>query len=158
MLFRKGVIAMRITQEADYAIRICTHLAKTETTTGAPQLSEVLSIPPRSTSKILRKLMLSGLVKSTRGINGGFTLALPCDNITLKNIIEAIDGKIAIRHCLSDEYNCSLQHDKSKCRFHCIFEELNEMITECLDKFKLSDLIDQNLSTKELIDYINQKN
>lgn len=148
---------MRITQEADYAIRICSYLAETEKTTGSPQLSETLSIPLGSTSKILRKLMLSGLVKSTRGTNGGFSLALLPEDISLKNIIEAIDGKIAIRHCLTEEHNCSFQPDKPKCRFHCVFEKLNSMIAECLDKLKISDMIDQNISINELSKYLHQK-
>ena len=80
---------MRITQEADYALRICA--------------------------------MLAGLVHSSRGINGGFTLEKESKDISLRMVIEAIDGPVAIRHCLIDEHSCNYQQDKSKCRFHVVF-------------------------------------
>ena len=142
---------MRITQEADYAIRICATLAQTKHAVGSPQLSEQLSIPTRFTSKILRKLLLAGLVKSIRGVNGGFTFAVEPETVTLRCIIETIDGPIAIRHCLLDEYNCSYQKDKGKCRFHCMFEELNRIIMSRLEMFTLADMIDVGLSAHEMI-------
>lgn len=142
---------MRITQEADYAIRICAELAKTKDVVGAPSLSEKLCIPSRFASKILRKLMLAGLVKSLRGVGGGFALAQkPCD-ISLRNIIEAIDGTIAIRHCLLSEHICSYKKNKSKCRFHLVFEELNSIIVSRLEMLTLSDMVDESIPIGEII-------
>ena len=142
---------MRITQEADYAIRICAELAQAQGTVGSPQLSEKLYIPPRFTSKILRKLMLAGLVKSIRGINGGFILAVKPATVTLRRIIEAIDGVIAIRHCLLSEHNCNYQENKQKCRFHCVFEELNSIIASRLEMLTLSDMTDVSIPIEEII-------
>ena len=142
---------MRITQEADYAIRICAALAKTKGIVGAPSLSEELGIPSRFASKILRKLMLAGLVKSVRGVGGGFTLAKEPGDISLRSIIEAIDGAIAIRHCLLSEHVCSYQGNKSKCRFHSVFEELNGIIVSRLEMLTLSDMVDESIPIGEIV-------
>ena len=142
---------MRITQEADYAIRICAALAKWEGMIGTPQLSENLCVPPRFTSKILRKLAQSGIVKSVRGVNGGFILAQKPKDVTLKSIIEAIDGEIAIRHCLLCDHNCSYQEDKSKCKLHQVFRELNEMISSRLEALTISDMVNESFSVEEII-------
>ena len=141
---------MRITQEADYALRICALLAQADIPVGAPQLAAELSVPSRFTSKILRKLMLAGVVSSTRGVNGGFSLKLSAKELTLKRVIEAVDGVIAIRHCLVPEHNCGYQPKKSSCRFHRVFEELNTIITSRLDLLSVADMVDADIPIGEL--------
>lgn len=141
---------MRITQEADYALRICVQLAQTEFPVGAPQLSSDLSVPLRFTSKILRKLMLAGVVSSTRGVNGGFSLKKTANELSLRRVIEAVDGAIAIRHCLAQRHNCSFQPEKSKCRFHRVFEELNGIITSRLELLSVADMVNPDIPVTEL--------
>lgn len=143
---------MRITQEADYALRICSMLTQSNQPVPSTILSKELCITPKFTSKILRELMLAGLVHSSRGINGGFTLEREAEGITLRMIIEAIDGPIAIRHCLVDEHSCNYQQDKSKCRFHVVFQELNSIIISRLDMLTLADMVDNHVQIKELIE------
>jgi len=141
---------MRITQEADYALRISTALSGADRPIGAPQLSNDLRIPQRFTSKILRKLLLAGLVLSTRGANGGFTLAENADNITLLQIIEAVDGETAIRHCLTEEHVCDFQPNKACCKYHRVFEELNRIITSRLNRLTIADMTNPQISACEL--------
>jgi len=138
---------MRITQEADYALRICAALAKEARPVGTPQLSQTLMIPPRSTSKILRILMLEGLVESVRGVNGGFSLATDAKSLTLRRVIEAVDGPIAIRHCLMGEHRCNFQTDPEQCRFHCVFQSLNALITDRLEQLTIGDMVESDPST-----------
>lgn len=147
---------MRITQEADYAIRICAMLTRGNQPVSSTMLSKELAITPKFTSKILRELTLANLVHSIRGINGGFTLEREAKSITLRMIIEAIDGPITIRHCLVDEHNCSYQQDKSKCRFHVVFEELNSIIKSRLDILTLADMVDSQVSINELVDNLSK--
>ena len=143
---------MRITQEADYALRICTALAQTDAPVGAPRLSEELSIPQSFTSKILRKLMLAGIVKSTRGVNGGFSLNIASEDLSLKQIIESVDGVIAIRHCLLPEHVCSRHPSKPRCKFHLVFEELNSIITSRLEMISIADMVNEDIPVSELIE------
>ena len=141
---------MRITQEADYALRVCLALASAENPIGAPQLAEAFSVPPRSSSKILRKLLLAGIVNSTRGANGGFTLSKASEDITLLEIIEAVDGIIAIRHCLEDCHNCNFQKNKEECRFHQMFRELNSIIRTRLGSLSLRDMVSKEIPISDL--------
>ena len=118
---------MRITQEADYAMRIVCLLAQlesgeldltddsrsnTETDTscendecrilGAAEITARTMVPPRFTLTILRKMVMSGLVESFKGKNGGYKLSKMPDTITMRDVIEVIDGPVAISRCIDD--------------------------------------------------------
>ena len=82
---------MRITQESDYALRIVTALALADGTVDAGTLSEETSVTPRFTLKILHKLVHCGIVSSSKGANGGYRLSRSAENLTMKDIIEAIE-------------------------------------------------------------------
>ena len=104
---------MRITQESDYALRILTHLAAIDGVADAQSISEHTSVTPRFTLKILHKLVSSRYVTSYKGARGGYRLAVSPDEITLKAIIELIDGPIAMMRCLEKEQTCSLKFLKA---------------------------------------------
>jgi Rrf2 family protein len=91
---------MRITQEADYALRIILLLSNSESVVSAKTISDNVSVPLRFTLKILSKLVGGGLVQSYKGAKGGYELKRPAGEISLLDVIEAIDGKIAINRCL----------------------------------------------------------
>ena len=99
---------MRITLESDYALRIVSALAKTEEKIDAKTLSDEVSVTQRFTLKILHKLVAGDFVKSYKGVNGGYRLNVSPENITLKDIIELIDGPIAISRCLESSEECSM--------------------------------------------------
>lgn len=145
---------MRITQEADYALRTAALLAQSPLPVGAPRIATTVSIPPRFAMKILRKLSLGGIVRATRGVTGGYSLALKAEEIRLRQVIEAIDGPIAIRHCLCGDYICDNSPNKGDCRFHRVFAALNGMITERLDRLTVADMINSALPVEELINII----
>lgn len=142
---------MRITQEADYALRIVCHLARQEDTVGARTLSEALAVTPSFTLKILRKLSREGLVQGTRGAEGGYALAADPDLLTVRRVIEVIDGPIEISRCLSDGHGCRYNPDKSCCRFHHVFAELNRQLTERLDRLTIRVMIDKGVPLDELL-------
>ena len=87
---------MKITREADYALRIIAMLADENRQIEAKAIAEKNDIPYRFTLKILRKIVQAGIIKSYRGVNGGYVLNKKPSEITLKDVIETIDGKIAI--------------------------------------------------------------
>ena len=145
---------MKITQEADYALRVTSVLAVSDAPMGAPRVAEAVHIPPRFAMKIFRKLSQKGIVRSVRGVNGGYCLALPADKLTLRQVIEAIDGEIAIRHCLCDQHPCSHNPDKSLCRFHNVFMYLNSVIAERFDRLTLADMTNGEISIDRLINKI----
>ena len=134
---------MRITLESDYALRILSALAKHERVVDAKTLSEETSVTPRFTLKILHKLTLGNLVSSYKGVGGGYKLKTNPDNISLKEVIELIDGPIAIVRCLDNHECCSLNNDKSACDFHHIFDKISFDLAITLSKISIADVINK---------------
>ena len=124
---------MRITLESDYALRIVTAIAEYESIVDAGTLAERTSVTQRFTLKILHKLVVGGLVLSFKGAKGGYKLAKKAEDITLKNVIELIDGPIAIARCVDSEESCSLNCDKTACIYHHIFDTISLDLAKKLD-------------------------
>lgn len=133
---------MRITQEADYALRIVALLASSDALTDANTIADSAGITSGFALKILRKLSLGEIVISQKGASGGYRLAKSPENITLKDVIELIDGEIAISKCLAHEHICSKQgENKSACKIHRIFDAINKDLVEKLEKITIASVI-----------------
>ena len=135
---------MRITLESDYALRILTEIAGYDKVTDAKTIAENTSVTLRFTLKILHKLVQGDLVQSYKGVNGGYKLKIKPDEITLKRVIELIDGPIAIARCLESSEVCSLNCDKSACDYHHIFDIISIDLANRLNKITIQDVIDKN--------------
>src|SRR6478672_9073952 len=85
---------MRLSARADYALRAAIELAAHDGHVTAEQLAHAQNIPGKFLETILTHLRRSGLVRSQRGPDGGFWLARPADQISLADIIRAIDGQL----------------------------------------------------------------
>lgn len=92
---------MQITRQADYAIRAILYLAQLNSNERAStsQIAEEKQIPPSFLAKIISQLSIAGLIHTSRGARGGVTLARPADQITVLEVVEAIDGPIALNQC-----------------------------------------------------------
>ena len=132
---------MRITLESDYALRILTAMAGYDGVTDAKTISEDTSVTIRFTLKILHKLVQGNLVQSFKGVNGGYKLKCQPEEITLKTVIELIDGPIAIARCLDSEESCSLNCDKSACDYYHIFDIISIDLANKLNKITIYDVI-----------------
>ena len=154
---------MRITQEADYALRMTSLLAKSgavfsfgtvQGTLFAPAMAERVAVPVGFANKILRKLSLAGVVKSKRGVTGGYYLLRDPEELTLKEVIEVIDGPIEISKCLSENCECLNNPNKDCCRFHNVFGVLNQMLVERLDRLTVAMMVDSNLSICDILETV----
>jgi FeS assembly SUF system regulator len=83
----------------DYAILILAHLARTTGTLTAHELAARSRVPLPTVSKLAKELSKAGLVNSHRGRNGGYGLARPADAISVAEIVEALEGPIALTDC-----------------------------------------------------------
>ena len=132
---------MRITREVDYAFRICGFLAAHDgEVIGAPIIANEQYVPERFTLRILRKLNLAGITEAKRGASGGYKLKRPKDEITLYDIIVAVDGPIVVNRCLYvDDPFCNRNRDGnfSRCKFH---NKLNAIQRNVIQMFKDSTL------------------
>lgn len=100
---------MNITKEADYAMRVIFHLslADEDEIISASTISEQQKIPSQFLLKILRKLRKADLIKSFMGVNGGYQLNKAPEEITLRDVIESIDGPIYLNRCLYNPKECN---------------------------------------------------
>ena len=146
---------MKITQEADYALRMTCLLAKEAaagvSTVGAASLAEAVAVPTRFGLKILHKLAQVGLVKTSRGATGGYSLNVDPATLTVRQVIEAIDGPIELNRCLSETHACLNNPDKDRCRLHHVFEELTHMLVERLDRLTVAMVVDEGLGLGDLM-------
>jgi Rrf2 family protein len=99
---------MQITRQADYAVRAVLYLASEQNGNRAPtsQIARDQRIPPSFLAKIVSQLSVAGVVHTSRGARGGVSLARPSNDITLLEVIEAIDGPIALCECVLDASAC----------------------------------------------------
>lgn len=129
---------MKITREADYALRIVAMLAKEGKQIEAKRIAEQNDIPYRFTLKILRKIVQSGIIKSYRGVNGGYVLNREPSEITFKEVIEMIDGKLYINHCMDNDETCKCS---GVCEVQRKLLKVQNMITNELNQITLADVI-----------------
>lgn len=99
---------MQITRQADYAVRAITYLAQLEPglRVSTAEVAREQHIPLTFLAKIVSQLANSGLVHATRGARGGITLAHHPSEINLLEVVEAIDGPIALNTCVLDATTC----------------------------------------------------
>jgi len=99
---------MQITRQSEYAVKILIELAKAEN--GQLVSSHVISknqgIPEVFLQKTVQQLARAGLVATQRGIQGGVRLAVAASEITIADVLQAIEGPIAINPCLGSGFNC----------------------------------------------------
>ncbi|MEN8907573.1 MAG: Rrf2 family transcriptional regulator [Clostridiales bacterium] len=133
---------MRITQEGDYALRVVLYLCKENM--NEPKKSKIISehekIPLRFLLKLFRKLNKAGIIKSFRGAEGGYSIAKSPDKITLKDIIEAIDGPIFINRCIYDADFCNLNRTNT-CDIHHALLKIQKRLVEDLENITIDNVI-----------------
>lgn len=134
---------MRITHEADYAIRVVYCLGVADGKQCARDISEITGVTLRFALKILRKLTQSGITQSYKGVTGGYELKRAPSEISLGEIIECIDGPIAINHCLSNEFQCTRVGNRNECDFHLVFAQINKSLRDELMSIRMDRFLPQ---------------
>lgn len=99
---------MQITRQADYAVRAVLYLAGLNNGRRAPtsEIARKQAIPPSFLAKIVSQLSVAGVVQTSRGARGGVSLARPSADISLLEVVEAIDGPISLNECVLDPKAC----------------------------------------------------
>lgn len=133
---------MQITRAADYAVRVTIHLASLPRGVKAQraELAEVTSAPSSFLSKVLQRLVQTGLVSSSRGATGGFELAWGRKNLTVLDVVEAIEGRTQLNLCLSDGPTCDR---KSWCPGHPVWRDAQDALLKVLGSALIANLVKQ---------------
>ncbi len=136
---------MQITRQADYAVRAVLHLARNgETRTATSLIAEEQKIPPSFLAKIISQLSIAGLLHTSRGARGGVTLAREPKEITLLEVIEAIDGPIQLNECVGDTGTCSFDDN---CPLRPVWCEAQEQLVGRLKSTNFADMIAKGQTT-----------
>ena len=131
---------IRLTNLADYAVVLMwTMTSRSTDWHSAQKLSQETNIPVPTVSKILNALARAGLLVSHRGFKGGFELAKNPKDVTIADIIEAVDGPIALTNCISQgSGDCSIEH---LCAFRPHWQTINRVIRTSLAGITLEAMI-----------------
>lgn len=134
---------MQITRQADYAVRAVLYLAEMGPDHRAPtsQIADEKQIPPSFLAKIVSQLSVAGLLQTSRGARGGVTLAKPASEISLLDVVEAIDGPIMLNECVGDHSACSFG---SSCAMKPVWCDAQKELVNRLDQTKFAHLLSNN--------------
>lgn len=133
---------MFITQEADDAVIITGCLASHGGKLDARSISEKTGVAYRFTLKILRKLGKGGIVRSYFGVSGGYELTDIPAHINLRQVIEAVDGPIAISRCLKGSSPCKVAGAGNDCLYHPIFAKLSNSIRDQMERMTFQEIVE----------------
>ena len=130
---------MRTTAKADYAVRAAVELAAVGTgdPVKAEQIAEAQSIPLNFLENILAELRRAGVVESRRGAAGGYLLARPAEEITLADVIRAVEGPLANVRGISPDL---LEYEGSAERLRDVWVALRASVRAVLEQVTLADV------------------
>jgi len=110
------------------------------------EISKEQNIPETFLAKIFQRLSKAGLLRSSRGSRGGFSLGKPAHMITMREVIEAIEGPIALNRCLLRVGECE---EEDLCPIHQVWEKAQQRILEILDRTTMEDLAKQMMRNEK---------
>lgn len=130
---------LRISRLTDYAIVLATRLAARDGVSAtAGDLAKITGIPGPTVAKLLKALTAGGLLRSIQGCQGGYVLARPPASIGLTEIIETVEGRIALTECHRTDGDCGIMEN---CQVHRHWQVINRTLREALQAIRLADLL-----------------
>jgi FeS assembly SUF system regulator len=139
---------IRLSKLSDYAVVVLSQLARDMgRIVSASGLAESTGIPEPTVSKVLKILVKGNIAVSIRGAAGGYMMARSPDEITVRELIEALEGPIAVTSCLEESNDlCGIS---SLCPMRGRWQKVNNAIMNTLDDMPLSDLLPEPLLKRE---------
>jgi Rrf2 family protein len=130
---------LRLSKKADYALMAMRHLALKA---GAPSMSareiaEQYDIPIELMAKVLQRLVRAGLLVSTQGTRGGYTLSRISSSISVADVIQAIDGPLNVTACSETDHSCD---QYSKCNIRDPLWKIKDRIVAALAATSVAEL------------------
>jgi Rrf2 family protein len=145
---------MQLTRAADYAVRVMIHLASQPegTVVSKTLLAKAAEAPESFLSKILQTLARAGLIQARRGVVGGFALLPQGARASLLEVVEAIDGPIALNVCVTSGASC---HRHAECQAHKVWIEAQSAMLSVLRNARIAEMIPARESSSTLLNIAN---
>jgi Rrf2 family protein len=130
---------LRISRKIDYGLRAMIYLASIPQDSVVPfrEIARQMDVPEDFLAKILKTLVDQGLVRSTRGPHGGYALARTPSDISFLDVIEAVEGPVALNVCLDGEDACG---HSTQCTMVSVWRLGQERMLDVYRQSKLSEL------------------
>lgn len=129
---------LKISRLADYGVVLMHALSQNDSAKlNAKQLADSTHVPFPTVSKLLKQLCETGLVLSERGVQGGYRLSRPPKSISVSDIINAIDGRVALTDCALGDTTCSLI---GHCELRGNWQYINNQISQLLSQISMLDM------------------
>lgn len=131
---------IRLSKLSDYAVVVLSQLARERgSVLSASELAETTGIPEPTVAKVLKVLARGGIIVSTRGANGGYMMERSPEHISVRELIEALEGPVAVTSCVEDNNTaCGISHI---CQMKGKWSRVNQAIIATLDTMNLTDLL-----------------
>ena len=131
---------LRLSNLADYAVVVMTAAARAPAERqSAASIAAASGVPAPTAAKLMGLLSRAGLLESSRGVAGGFALARPADAISVADIVEAIDGPIALTQCIHvDGSDCAIE---GRCQARAHWPVINAQVRAALADVSLARVL-----------------
>ena len=137
---------MQVSKSLDYAVRSLTYIAKEKASVFTIRdISQKQHIPQNYLAKIMRKLVQKGLLSSSPGPEGGYSLRKPTEDISLKDIYEAIEGDMQLIDCMEKNVVCELFNS---CTQRSVWDHLQLHTLTFLNDISVKDIADNRIKHK----------
>ena len=140
VLFLNGLIDMiKLSRMADYGMVLMVELARSGARNAtAVELARATVLPQPTVSKLLKQLAAAALLTSRRGASGGYGLARDADDISVAEIISALDGPIALTECMThDGIVCEIE---ALCPTQTNWRRINDAVVSAMESVSLADM------------------
>jgi Rrf2 family protein len=130
---------LRLSKKADYALMAVRHLALQpgSPSTSAREIAEQYDIPLELMAKVLQRMVRAGILISTQGTRGGYTLSRPSSVISVADVIQAIDGPFTVTACSTEKHDCE---QYGKCSIRDPLWQIRERIAETLGMVSMAEM------------------
>ncbi|MFN4217842.1 MAG: RrF2 family transcriptional regulator [Candidatus Bipolaricaulia bacterium] len=129
---------MFLTRRSDYGLQAIFALAQSPGLLSAKQIAQEHNLPVAFVKKLLQKLCRAGLVKATVGKQGGYVLARAPEKISIRELLQVLEGDLAPVSCLAPDHDCDLADG---CTTRRIWARIDHKIQEALESLTLRDIL-----------------
>ena len=134
---------IKLSRLADYGVSLMTRLAnRSGELVTTPDLALVTGLSVPTVGKVLKLLAQNELIASQRGTKGGYALIRRAEDISVAEIIRAVDGPIALTECMDSENICDFE---SLCPTRTNWRKINDVVSDALEKVSLAEMMSDAL-------------
>jgi Rrf2 family transcriptional regulator, cysteine metabolism repressor len=131
---------LQVSRKVDYALRAVIHLANEEESARACTVTQIATrerIPRQFLEKIIQQLIHAGVVRSRRGPHGGYILGRSAEQVTFRDVIEAVEGPISLNICVGEHPDCFLL---GACGMNRVWAEGQRRVMDLFEKTTISQV------------------